>query len=244
MAQNNPTYAQGALRQAPIYDVLTGKTPGFVLQDQMLSFAHTTVADTAFWDLTLGTNMTATCGTTGTGTLIFTAGDTGKSGSINSNYLACPAPAAGQNVFFEIRFKIDALSATQGACFFGLRDAKGTGTAIGVDTGAALNGTDDLIGISVTTAGVVKGVSQNGSDTDPTAVTMGTLTADTFATVGFRMIGNSDVRFYYNGVDMGGWTSSTGIPNEALYLEIGYIAHTTYKIVTIDRVTYCVEYAS
>lgn len=243
MSQANPTYLQGALKNAPIFDIITGKTRGFVLMDEMFNFAHTTVADTSFWDLTLGTNMTATCGTTGTGTLIFNTGDTGKSGSVNSNYICCPAPAAGQNVFFEVRFKVENLAATSGACFFGLRDAKGTGTAIGVDTAAALNGTDDLIGISVTTAGVVKGVSQEGSTTDPTAVTMGTLTADTFVTVGFRMIGNSDVRFYYNGVDMGGWTSSTGIPNEAMYLELGYIAHTSYKAVTIDKVTFCVEYA-
>lgn len=241
--QNNPSYLAGALANAPIFDILTKKKDGIVWDDHFHELAHTTVADTPRWNLTLGTNMTATCGTTGTGTLIFNTGDTGKSGSINSNYTILPALAGGQRVYFQIRFKVENLAATSGACFFGFRDAIGTGTAIGVDTAAALNGTDDLIGISVTTAGVVKGVSQEGSTTDPTAITLGTLVAETFATVGFVIDGTSSVKFFYNGVEMGEWTSATGLPNEALFAELGYIAHTSYKAVTIDRVTIVIEYA-
>jgi len=243
MAQLITTYNAGAMAHAPIAEIRAGVVDGFVLDDHFHNFAHTTVADTTQWNLTVGTNMTHTCGSTGTGTLIFNTGDTGKSGSANSNYPVLPALVAGQKVFFQVRFKISDLAATSGACFFGFRDAIGTGTAIGVDTAAALNGTDDLIGISVTTAGVVKGVSQEGSTTDPTAVTMGTLVANTFATVGFTIDGTDDVKFYYNGVYKGGWTSSAGLPNEALFIELGYIAHTAFKAVTIDRAIVVVQYS-
>lgn len=237
MSQVIPSYAAGALAHAPIMDILARKVRGHMLVDD---FVNDTVSSDNYvlekYITTVGTSATVTKGTTGTGTLILTS-VTGEGSQVNSNEVICPAPTAGQNLYFQARVKVDVLTAAYGTCFVGLQANKGNGTSTedAAVTGAdALASNRDLVGIMVAATGAVTGRSQNGTSAG-TAVAMGTATADTFMDVGFHVDANQRVRYWLNGVLSGEISGSTYVPDAAMYLELtSFGGASGGKALTID----------
>lgn len=247
MAQNNPTYAQGALRQAPIFDILTRKREGHVIDWNFAEHSYSTSNPSpAQFSTTIGSSCTVTAAAAGRGGVLLTGAASGVGAQINSFGYVAPAVAAGVEQYFEVVCAIDNLTAASGSVFLGLQDTAGDGSTTptyALTATAGLTGTTDLIGIAIAAAGTVTLVSQEGSATDPTAISMGTMAAATDVTMGFVIRGNNYVEAWYNGVLKGTWTSSTGLPNEPMVIDLNSQGGaSTFKIATVKRCTYVCAY--
>lgn len=247
--QNNPSYNAGALASAPIFDILTRKREGHIIDWTFHEFSYSSSVPAPLTMLkSIGSNATITASAAGKGGVLLSTSSSadGVGAQINTFGKVVPAVAAGVEVYYEVVMQVDAITTAYGSTFMGLNDTAGNGTSTPTYAVTATGGptsTTDLLGIVVTGAGVVTLVGQEGNATDPTPIPMGTLVAATDVTMGFVVRGNNYVEAFYNGVSKGTWTSSTGLYNEAMYLDIcnqGGASGT--RATTIKRSTLVVAY--
>lgn len=174
------------------------------------------------------------------GSLLLTTGASDNDG-VQAQHLGCVVtPAASKIIAVEWRVKSVALTLQN--FFFGLAATDTTILASDVVS------TADSIGFhSYTGDGVVLfGSNTTGNPVDSTT-SPGTLTADTYAKIGFRLegialTGSSSLEVYFNGVNIANSVAAATIPNAAQRLSFAFQANTAVaKVGNIDWVRMAVQ---
>ena len=224
----------GAMNNAPIADAIFDPKEAILVFDDFRT--QIASADTANWNITIGTSTTAVApGITNAGGVLTLTPTATVNVSVDT--WGVFSLAGSTNMYFEASVAVGTIAAS-GSVFIGLSSLQGATTVpVPVITNAgAMDGTNSGVGFTITAA-TIRGVAGVAASIGTPVVLTTAAVANTFYRLGMKIEGLNRVSFYLNGNFAGSIEGSAFIPTAVLYGAICTNAVTAVKTVSVDHIT-------